>query len=56
MNRTIIWLIDILGLIGLIALSVLAALTPQSDGYIVGQIVCAGIVLLSTFFLRRLDT
>jgi hypothetical protein len=50
--RLALWVIDGLGLIGVIAFSVLAALEPDTSGYVVGQIVSAVFVLGSVLLLR----
>jgi hypothetical protein len=46
------WIIDGLGLIGVIVFSVLAALSPDTSAYVVGQIVSAVLVLGSVLLLR----
>lgn len=51
--RNLFLLIDGLALVGLVAFSVLAALNPDVSHYVAGQIVSAGIVLISALLLRR---
>ena len=50
--RIALWIIDGLGLIGVIVFSVLAALSPDTSAYVVGQIVSAVLVLGSVLLLR----
>lgn len=51
--RTLLLIIDGLALVGVVAFSVLAALEPEVEAYIIGQIVSALIVLGCVFALRR---
>ena len=48
--------LDVLGLalVGVVAFSVLAALEPDVDAYVIGQIASALVVLVTVFLLRRL--
>jgi len=52
--RTLLLVADGLALIGVVAFSVLAALEPDVDAYVVAQISRAAIVLASVLLLRRL--
>lgn len=52
--RTLLLVADGLALIGVVAFSVLAALEPDVDAYVVAQIASAAIVLASVILLRRL--
>ncbi|MCC6799358.1 MAG: hypothetical protein IT325_04535 [Anaerolineae bacterium] len=52
--RTLLLIIDGAALIGVAAFSVLAALEPDVDAYVVAQIASAAIVLASVILLRRL--
>ena len=52
--RTLLWIIDGLALVGVVAFSVLAALEPDVDAYLIGQVVSAAIVLGSVFLLRKM--
>ncbi len=52
-NRLVLLVIDGLALLGLIVFSVLGALNPDRSGYVVAQIVCAVIVLVTVLALRR---
>ncbi|HMM29806.1 MAG: hypothetical protein AAGU78_07355 [Chloroflexota bacterium] len=52
--RTLLLVADGLALIGVVAFSVLAALEPDVDAYVVAQIASAAIVLASVLLLRRL--
>ncbi len=51
--RTLLLIADGLALVGVIAFSVLAALERNESGYVIGQIVCAVIILVSTLLLHR---
>jgi high-affinity Fe2+/Pb2+ permease len=51
--RAILWGIDAAALAGLVIFSVLGSLDLGNRLYIVGQIVCAVVVLLSVLLLRR---
>ena len=51
--RTILLILDGLALVGVVVFSVLAALEPDVDAYVIGQIVSALIVLATVFLLRR---
>jgi hypothetical protein len=51
--RNILLVVDGLALVGAIAFSVLAALNPETTGYIIAQIVCAALILGSVALLRR---
>ncbi|WP_119067749.1 hypothetical protein [Aggregatilinea lenta] len=51
--RTLLLIVDGLALVGLIAFSVLAALHPRQDGYLVAQIVTIVVVLVLALVLRR---
>ncbi|NLE51433.1 MAG: hypothetical protein GX613_08515 [Chloroflexi bacterium] len=52
--RTLLLIIDGLALVGVVAFSVLAALEPDVDAYLIGQVVSAAIVLGSVFLLRKM--
>lgn len=52
-KRTILFVIDGLALVGLIVFSVLGSLELGNRGYIIGQIVCAVVVLICVVLLRR---
>jgi len=52
--RTLLLIIDGLALVDVIAFSVLAALEPDVDAYLIGQVVSAAIVLGSVFLLRKM--
>lgn len=52
--RTLLLIVDGLALVGVVAFSVLAALEPEVDAYVIGQIVSAVIVLGSVLLLRRM--
>jgi len=50
----VIWLvIDALALLGVVVFSVLSALEPGEPGYVIGQIVSAGLILVSVILWRR---
>jgi hypothetical protein len=50
----VIWLvIDALALLGVVVFSVLSALEPDEPGYVIGQIVSAGLILVSVILWRR---
>jgi len=51
--RTLLLILDGLALVGVVVFSVLAALEPDVDAYVIGQIVSALIVLATVFLLRR---
>lgn len=51
--RTLLLIIDGLALVGVVAFSVLAALEPDTEAYVIGQIVSAVVVLGCVFALRR---
>jgi len=51
--RTILLILDGLALVGVVVFSVVAALEPDVDAYVIGQIVSALIVLATVFLLRR---
>lgn len=51
--RTLLLVIDGLALVGVVAFSVLAALEPDVEAYVIGQIVSAVVVLGCAFALRR---
>jgi len=51
--RTLLLLIDGLGLLGVVVFSVLAALEPDQDRYTVMQIVSAALVLGTVLLLRQ---
>ncbi len=51
--RTLLLIIDALALVGVIAFSVLAALNRDNSGYVIGQIVCAVLILGSVYLLRN---
>lgn len=51
--RTLLLIIDALALVGVIAFSVLAALNRDNSGYVIGQIVCAALILGSVYLLRN---
>jgi hypothetical protein len=50
--RIALWILDGVGLIGVIVFSVLAALSPDTTAYVVGQIASAALVLGSVVLLR----
>lgn len=51
--RTLLLVVDGLALVGVVAFSVLAALERDQSAYVVGQIVCAVLILGSTLLLHR---
>lgn len=51
--RTLLLILDGLALVGVVVFSVLAALEPDVDAYVIGQIASALIVLATVFLLRR---
>lgn len=51
--RTLLLVVDGLALVGVVAFSVLAALERDQSAYVVGQIVCAMLILGSTLLLHR---
>ncbi len=51
--RTLLLIADGVALVGVIAFSVLAALERHESGYVIGQIVCAIVILVSTLLLHR---
>jgi hypothetical protein len=51
--RAMWWVVDALALVGLVIFSVLGSLDLGNQFYIIGQIVCAVVVLLSVVLLRR---
>lgn len=51
--RTALLIADGAGLVGVVAFSVLAALHRDESAYVIGQIVCAVIILISTLLLHR---
>lgn len=51
--RTLLLIIDALALVGVIAFSVLAALNRDNSAYVIGQIVCAMLILGSVYLLRN---
>ncbi len=51
--RTLLLVVDGLALVGVVAFSVLAALERDQSTYVVGQIVCAVLILGSTLLLHR---
>ncbi|MBN1681329.1 MAG: hypothetical protein JW966_13685 [Anaerolineae bacterium] len=54
-HTALLWLvIDGLALVGVVAFSVLASIDPDQQAYILGQIVCAVLILISVFVLRRM--
>ena len=52
--RTLLLILDGLALVGLVAFSVLAALKPSQDGYLIGQIASIAVVLITAVMLKRL--
>lgn len=54
-TRTVLLLVDGLGLIGVMAFSVLAALEPDEHWYVAGQIVSAALVLGTVLLLRQIN-
>lgn len=54
--RTLLLIVDAVALVGVIAFSVLAALERDESGYVIGQIVCAVIILVSTLWLHRSES
>jgi hypothetical protein len=53
--RTVLLMVDGLGLIGVVTFSVLAALEPDQHWYVAGQIVSAVLVLGTVLLLRRIN-
>ena len=53
--RTLLLLIDGVGLVGVVVFSALAALEPDQDAYTVAQIVSAALVLGTVLLLRQLN-
>ncbi|MCL4239386.1 MAG: hypothetical protein KJ047_14190 [Anaerolineae bacterium] len=51
--HTLLLVVDGVALVGVVAFSVLAALERGRSAYVIGQIVCALIVLGSTLLLHR---
>jgi len=51
--RTVFLLVDGAALVGVVVFSVLGAIYPDQQGYVVGQIVCAVLILISVVMLRR---
>jgi len=51
--RTLLLIADGLALVGVIAFSTLAALERDESSYVIGQIVCAVIILVSTVLLHQ---
>jgi hypothetical protein len=51
--RMLLLVVDALALIGVVAFSVLAALERSQSAYVIGQIVCALLILVSTLLLHR---
>jgi hypothetical protein len=54
--RTLLLIADGLALVGVIAFSVLAALERDESSYVIGQIVSAVIILVSTLLLHRSES
>lgn len=52
--RTIVLVIDVIALLGVVGFSVGAAVERENTAYLVGQMVCAALVLVSVVILRRL--
>ena len=53
--RALLLTVDALALVGVVTFSVLAALNSSQIGYIIGQIVCAAMILGSALLLNRGD-
>ena len=53
-TRLVLLVIDGLALIGIVVFSVLGARNPDTSGYVIGQIACAAIVLVTVLLLRRI--
>lgn len=51
--RTFLLIVDGLALLGVVVFSVLAAVEPDTSAYVIGQIVCALLILGSVLLLRR---
>lgn len=51
--RVFLWVVDALALAGLVLFSVLGSLDLGNRVYIIGQIICALVVLVSVVLLRR---
>ena len=51
--RTLLLAVDGASLVGVIAFSVLAALNRDNSAYVIGQIVCAALILGSALLLRN---
>ncbi len=51
--HTLLLVVDGLALAGVVAFSVLAALEREQSAYVIGQIVCALVILGSTLLLHR---
>lgn len=51
--RTLLLIADGAALIGVVVFSVLAALERNESSYVIGQIVCAVIILVSALLLHR---
>ncbi len=51
--RALLLVVDGLALVGVMAFSVLAALERDQSAYVIGQIVCAVLILGSTLLLHR---
>jgi hypothetical protein len=53
--RSLLLLIDGLGLLGVVVFSVLSALEPDQDAYTVAQIISAALVLGTVLLLRQIN-
>ncbi|MGQ9849338.1 MAG: hypothetical protein ACUVSU_04735 [Aggregatilineaceae bacterium] len=54
--RTLLLIVDGIALVGVIVFSVLAALERNKSSYVIGQIVCAVIILVSALLLHRSES
>lgn len=54
--RTLLLIADGAALIGVMVFSVLAALERNESSYVIGQIVCAVIILVSALLLHRSES
>jgi hypothetical protein len=52
--RTLLLVVDAVALVGVVAFSVLAALGHNATPYVIGQIACAALILVSVVLLRRM--
>jgi hypothetical protein len=54
-TRTLLLIVDGIGLVGVVAFSALSALHPGTQLYVIGQVVSVVLVLGSVLLLRRLS-